>query len=70
MRFDRQQELISGEAVGCHGDRAAHQGCPCSPRSHQKVSNRESLPCSGITPLLQENTPAAACSQLLRQGKN
>lgn len=27
MLFDRQQELISGETVGCYGDRAAYRGC-------------------------------------------
>jgi len=26
MLFDRQRELISGQAVGCHGDRAARRG--------------------------------------------
>lgn len=42
MVFDRQQELISGEAVGCHGDGAAHRGCQGSQRSlHRPGLRRE-----------------------------
>lgn len=51
MLFDRQQELMSGEAAGCHGDGAAQQGSLGSRRllhhpGLQSLAQRESLCCS------------------------